>query len=66
MSVKLKDINTLNYINFTMDEINNLTADIYESLMDDEYSDLSKTIDVLIKKLNDPWYNLTSSYVCSN
>tara|TARA_R100001086_G_scaffold131067_2_gene68053 strand:+ start:9935 stop:10117 length:183 start_codon:yes stop_codon:yes gene_type:complete len=53
MSVKLKDINTLNYINFTMDEINNLTADIYESLMDDEYSDLSKTIDVLIKKLND-------------
>ena len=53
MSVKLKDINTLNYINFTMDEINSLTADIYESLMDGEYSDLSNTIDVLIKKLND-------------
>ncbi|QDP57431.1 MAG: hypothetical protein Unbinned2299contig1000_32 [Prokaryotic dsDNA virus sp.] len=53
MPIKLKDVNTLNYINFTMDEINTLTSDIYESMIDSEYAELGKTIDVLIKKLNE-------------
>ena len=53
MSIELKDINTINYINFTMSEVNNLTDDIYESMIDSEYRELNKNIDALIKILNE-------------
>ena len=53
MAIKLKDINTINYINFTMKEVNNLTDDIYEAMIDSETIELNKNIDALIKILNE-------------
>tara|TARA_R110000751_G_scaffold116174_2_gene215739 strand:+ start:1140 stop:1331 length:192 start_codon:yes stop_codon:yes gene_type:complete len=53
MSIQLKDINKLNYVNFQMKEVNDFSDNIYESLMDDDISELSKNIDGLIKILNE-------------
>jgi hypothetical protein len=53
MAIELKDINTINYINFTMKEVNTLTDDIYEAMIDSEYVELNKNIDALIKILNE-------------
>tara|TARA_Y100001963_G_scaffold142515_1_gene212244 strand:- start:417 stop:635 length:219 start_codon:yes stop_codon:yes gene_type:complete len=53
MAIKLKDINTINYINFTMKEVNDLTDDIYEAMIDSETIELNKNIDALIKILNE-------------
>jgi len=53
MAIKLKDINTINYINFTMKEVNDLTDDIYEAMIDSEHVELNKNIDALIKILNE-------------
>tara|TARA_R110000824_G_scaffold1687_6_gene8410 strand:+ start:5581 stop:5772 length:192 start_codon:yes stop_codon:yes gene_type:complete len=53
MSIKLKDINTINYVNFQMKEINNYSDNIYESLMDDDITELYKNIDSLVKILNE-------------
>ena len=53
MAIKLKDINTINYINFTMKEVNDLTDDIYEAMIDSETIELNKNIDALIKIQNE-------------
>ena len=42
MSIKLKDINAINYINFTMKEINECTDNIYEAMMDSEFTDIKQ------------------------
>lgn len=53
MSIQLKDVNKLNYVNFHMKEINEHSDNIYESLMDNDMTELSKNIDGLIKILNE-------------
>ena len=53
MSIKLKDINAINYINFTMKEINECTDNIYEAMMDSEFPDIKQNADKLIYILNE-------------
>ncbi len=43
----------VNHVNFVMKEINTLTDDIYESLIDEEYDTTHVKINVLIKKLKE-------------
>lgn len=43
----------VNHVNFVMKEINELTDDIYESLMDEEYNTAQANIDSLIEKLKE-------------
>ena len=43
----------VNHVNFVMKEINELTDDIYESLMDEEYNTAQGNIDSLIEKLKE-------------
>ena len=43
----------VNHVNFVMKEINELTDDIYESLMDEEYDTAQANIDSLIEKLKE-------------
>ncbi len=43
----------VNHVNFVMGEINDLTDDIYESLMDEEYNTAQGNIDSLIEKLKE-------------
>ena len=43
----------VNHVNFVMKEINELTDDIYESLMDEEYETAQGNIDSLIEKLKE-------------
>jgi len=43
----------VNHVNFVMKEINDLTDDIYESLIDEEYFTTQEKIDSLIKKLKE-------------
>jgi hypothetical protein len=44
MSVKKNSHNSINFINLLMSNINNLTDDIYESLMDEDYVTLNSSI----------------------
>lgn len=43
----------VNHVNFVMKEINDLTDDIYESLIDEEYEATQCKIISLIKKLKE-------------
>ena len=43
----------VNHVNFVMKEINELTDDIYESLMDEECNTAQANIDSLIEKLKE-------------
>ena len=47
-----------NHVNFVMREINDLTDDIYESLIDEEYSTAQSKIDSLITKLKEVGYSI--------
>lgn len=52
--VRFKKINhRVNHVNFVMKEINTLTDDIYESLMDEEYITTQSKITDLILKLKE-------------
>tara|TARA_B100000780_G_scaffold188633_2_gene132634 strand:+ start:9433 stop:9621 length:189 start_codon:yes stop_codon:yes gene_type:complete len=53
MSVKKNSHNTINYINLLMSNINLLTDDIYESLMDEDNTTLNNNIRELISVLRD-------------
>ena len=44
MSVKKNSHNSINFINLLMSNINDLTDDIYESLMDEDYIMLNSSI----------------------
>jgi protein-arginine kinase activator protein McsA len=46
-------ISNVQYIISTMDEINTLTTDLYEALMDKEFEESNKKINDLIKTLRD-------------
>lgn len=46
-------ISNVQYIISTMDEINNLTTEIYEALMDKDFEESNKKINDLIKTLRD-------------
>jgi hypothetical protein len=46
-----KDINLVNYVNFEMDEINNLSTDLYESMMDRENAEVVAVTESIIKRL---------------
>ncbi|MDA9881540.1 hypothetical protein N9C33_01960 [Crocinitomicaceae bacterium] len=41
------DIDRINHINYLMDKINDCSNNIYEALVDREFEDLAKEIDVL-------------------
>lgn len=43
----------LTYINSVMNEINGLTDDIYEALVDNENQEVELLVEILIKKLRD-------------
>lgn len=43
----------VNYVNSVMREINEMTDDIYESMMDEEYEEMNENIQRLIKILKD-------------
>ena len=49
MSIQLKDVNKLNYVNFHMKEINEHSENRYESLMDNDITELYRNIDSLVK-----------------
>ena len=44
MSIQKNSRNSINFINLLMKQINNLTDDIYESLMDEDHESLNNTI----------------------
>ena len=44
MSIHKNSRNSINFINLWMKNINNLTDDIYESLMDEDYISLNASI----------------------
>jgi hypothetical protein len=44
MSIHKNSRNSINFINLLMKSINNLTDDIYESLMDEDYISLNASI----------------------
>ena len=44
MSIHKNSRNSINFINLLMKNINNLTDDIYESLMDEDYNSLNSSI----------------------
>ena len=46
-------ISNMQYIISTMDEINTLTTELYEALMDKEFEESNKKINDLIKTLRD-------------
>jgi len=44
MSIQKNSRNSINFINLLMKQINNLTDNIYESLMDEDHESLNETI----------------------
>ena len=53
MSNRQDEIKRIIYVNSLMKEINELTDDIYEDLMDENYVALHETVAVLIVTLKD-------------
>lgn len=53
MKISAHDKNRLSYINFTMSEINDLSSEIYEHLVDNENEELLQTIDKMMSVLID-------------
>ena len=53
MPVNKNSQNAINYINMLMSNINELTDEIYESLMDEDNESLSSNIKELISVLKD-------------
>lgn len=46
-----KDVNLTNYVNFEMNEIHELSSDLYESMMDRENETVVSTAESLIERL---------------
>jgi len=49
--MKKQDVNLTNYVNFEMRDINELSDDLYESMMDQENEKVFSVCDILIKRL---------------
>lgn len=45
--------NISNYVNSVMDELNNLSTDLYEAMMDQENKDVKKIVEAMIPLLKD-------------
>lgn len=45
------DAKLVSYVNFEMNEINNLSADLYESMMDRENSEVVVIVDSMVDRL---------------
>ena len=45
--------NISNYVNSIMDELNNLSTDLYEAMMDQENKDVKKIVEAMIPLLKD-------------
>tara|TARA_R110000868_G_scaffold370000_1_gene633485 strand:+ start:577 stop:765 length:189 start_codon:yes stop_codon:yes gene_type:complete len=44
MAIQKNNYNSINFINHLMDEMNSLTDEIYESLMDEDYLALQSSV----------------------
>tara|TARA_R110000737_G_scaffold263699_1_gene271692 strand:+ start:638 stop:826 length:189 start_codon:yes stop_codon:yes gene_type:complete len=44
MAIQKNNYNSINFINHLMDEMNSLTDEIYESLMDEDYLSLQSSV----------------------
>jgi hypothetical protein len=45
--------NISNYVNSVMDELNNLSTDLYEAMMDQENKEVKKIVEAMIPLLKD-------------
>lgn len=45
--------NISNYVNSVMDELNSLSTDLYEAMMDQENKDVKKIVEAMIPLLKD-------------
>ena len=51
--MKPENKNISNYVNSVMDELNTLSTDLYEAMMDQENKDVKKIVEALIPLLKD-------------
>ena len=46
-----KDVNLINYVNFEMKDIHDLSDELYESMIDQQNEDVLAVCDAMIKRL---------------
>jgi len=51
--MKAEHKNISNYVNSVMDELNNLSTDLYEAMMDQENKEVKKIVEAMIPLLKD-------------
>lgn len=51
--MKAQNKNISNYVNHVMNELNELTTDLYEAMMDQENSEVKKIVETMIPILKD-------------
>lgn len=51
--MKLENKNISNYVNSVMDELNTLSTDLYEAMMDQENKEVKKIVEAMIPLLKD-------------
>ena len=51
--MKPENKNISNYVNSVMDELNTLSTDLYEAMMDQENKDVKKIVEAMIPLLKD-------------
>lgn len=52
-TMKPEHKNISNYVNSVMDELNSLSTDLYEAMMDQENKDVKKIVEAMIPLLKD-------------
>jgi hypothetical protein len=63
MNISPQERRRLEYINITMEDINNSSASIYESLVDSDHPQLKSEILYLIKRLRDLLKSTEDEYI---
>ncbi len=51
--MKAQNKNISNYVNYVMNELNELTTDLYEAMMDQENAEVKKIVETMIPILKD-------------
>jgi hypothetical protein len=51
--MKAQNKNIANYVNHVMNELNELTTDLYEAMMDQENAEVKKIVETMIPILKD-------------
>ena len=51
--MKAQNKNISNYVNHVMNELNELTTDLYEAMMDQENAEVKKIVETMIPSLKD-------------